>query len=111
VTGSPTGDLWAIARELISGASPAQLLHWNGLIFEKVVTANWNWNTSVVASGPDDVWLFGGSIEALHFDGRGWTASSPLQLGSGPGGPLQTGVRGFGAVYMGVDGAVYVNRR
>jgi hypothetical protein len=111
VTGSPSGELWAITTELISGATPEQLLHWNGLIFEKVVTPNWNWNRSVVASGPDDVWLFGSSIEALHFDGRGWTASSPLQLVSGPDGPLQAGVPGFGAVYMGYFGAVYVNRR
>jgi hypothetical protein len=109
VTGSAPGDVWAIATELPSGTPPDQLLHWSGLVFEKVMATAWN--TSLAASGPDDVWLFGGSTEALHFDGRGWTASGPLQLGQQPGGPLQTGVRDFGAVYTGYEGAVWVNRR
>jgi hypothetical protein len=60
---------------------------------------------------------FGGSqrtrrrLAVRDFDGHGWTASSPLQVFSGPDGPLQAGVPGFGAVHMGYLGAVYVNRR
>ena len=109
VTGSGPGEVWVIRMDPNSGTPPDQLLRWNGLAFENVIATGWN--AVVAASGPDDVWLLGGSVQALRFDGRSWTASAPLQLTSGPGGPLQTGVRGFGAVYMGFEGTVYVNRR
>jgi hypothetical protein len=109
VTGSGPGELWAITSDPTWGTPPDQLLRWNGLAFERVRATGWN--TFVAASGPDDVRLFGGAVEALRFDGRGWTASRPLQLTSGRSGALRTGVRGFGIVYMGFEGSVYVNRR
>jgi hypothetical protein len=98
-----------MTREASVGSPPEHLRRWNGLAFENVIGTGWN--TLIAASGPEDVWLLGGAEAALHFDGRSWAASSPLQLMSAPSGGVLRGVRGFGAVYVDYEGAVYVNRR
>jgi hypothetical protein len=109
VAGSDRENVWAMTLEFLTGTTRQRLLRWNGSAFGQMLEGTVE-NMVLVATGQQDAWLVGGGKEALHFDGRSWTASSPLQATSGPDGPLQTSVPGFGAVYVSYEGAVYVNR-
>jgi len=108
VTGSDRENVWAMTLESAAGTTLDRLLRWNGSAFAEMFVGT-AVNTVVVPSGQRDVWLLGGG-DALHFDGRSWISSSPLQLTSGPDGLLLTSVPRFGALYVGYEGVVYLNR-